>query len=321
MKKSLVLALVVVFVLGLASTAFASDVTLKGDTRIRYVDNDGDGAFAQRVRLHLNADVNDDISFTASYRIANHTGFGVREDRKDDLGGDDPYLYDAYVTHKNFLGGTAKLGRQSYVVGQMGYFLDSTGGFDGIDYAFGSDEVTVHLAGFDAGKLYGGTDADAKSDIMIAKIDAKVGENLGLKAFYIDPRSIDYTVVGVGFAYALNDDWKLSGDYVMEDWTNAAKDIKDPKDLHVRLAYKGLKASEVGSWGAHVEYIDWEGEEMVNGEYGGMIGSVRETETIAVQFGYTVAENVTFEAAYANKDPKAGGDKYDYTRAQLNYMF
>lgn len=168
-----------------------SGVKFSGDARVRWIDADradGKTNFQERVRMYMNGKINEETDFTVKWMWADHTTFG-----NSDKG--TVNMYEAYASHKGLLGeGTvAKLGRMSQVVGMMGYYLDSTGNFDGIEVVVPADNLTftgvfADKAKYDyvAGNFQSGTNPKQATDknVTIGKIDWKAADDVMVKAFY-----------------------------------------------------------------------------------------------------------------------------------------
>lgn len=293
-----------------------SSVKISGDTRIRWIDADaadGDTNFQQRVRLFINGEINDSTSFTAKYTLANHDSFGTYD-------GNDNLLYEAYVTHKGFLGGSElKLGRMSQKVGQMGYYLDSTGNFDGGEIAAPIGKVNVSVAFGDAGKGFANQFADADFGLTVVKASTNFGSKVDGNAWYLDGAGEfdGYKAYGVGGAWAFSDDWKLLGDYTRID-----VDGDKTNNGHIRLQYKGAIAAVPHSWGAFVEYVKFNGSAL---ETGTMAGISDHAKGLSLGYQNAFMKNMVFEAMYSpdikasNAPKKTSGE--DYLRLQVNYMF
>ena len=314
-----------------------SGVKFTGDARIRWIDADkstGDTDFGQRVRMYFTAPVNEKTTFNGKmvYTNAGHTNFG--DDDKEF------YLYEANAVHKNFLKSdiTLKFGRMSQEVGTMGYFLSSTGAFDGVEAVIPAGQLTFTAVFADAGRLgktassvetpahNGGTKIKGSeywglngtdSNIAIGKIDYKASKDLAFKGWYLETASTDKNAWGVGLNYAIDKNWNVLADYIREDHVFDTFD-----DLHVRLAYKGANRNVAGSWGAFAEYVKWEGTQLESAAATGIGANVKQ---YTVSYSNALAKNVVFEGFYSfdRKDAISGADlaAEDYTRFQINYFF
>jgi hypothetical protein len=305
-----------------------SKIKWTGDTRLRWVDEDkadDSSDFGQRVRLYFTADVNEDVTFVGKYLYSDTTKFGNNDDKAR--------LYEAHVTHKGLLGGGSAitLGRMSQKVGVLGYFLDSTGNFDGAQVVIPSGKFTFTGVFADMGKYFSagtsykldGTDILpvnnqlTDKNVSIGKIDYKASDDFALSGWYLGTGSVDYDVYGIGFNYGFAKNWRLISEYV-----NIDDSIEETDNYQVRLQYKGVNAAVPGSFGAFVEYVKYEGAALDTGSNAGITNNEK---GISIGYQAAVLKNVTFEAFFSpdikavNGDKNGAGEKY--TRAQLNYLF
>lgn len=305
-----------------------SGIKFTGDARLRWIDADaanGNTNFQQRVRMYFTAPVSDNITFNGKMVFTNsgHSTFGEDEDGS-------LYLYEANAVHKNFLKSdiTLKLGRMSQEVGTMGYFLSSTGGFEGVEAVIPSGALNFTAVFADGGKMTrtaGASGANAAlwglngtdSNVAIGKVDYKASKNLDFKGWYMETASTDKNAWGLGLNYGIDKNWRLLADYVREDHVVTTLD-----DLHVRLAYKGANRNVPGSWGVFAEYVDWEGSQLETAAATGIGNNVKQ---YTVAYSNALAKNVLFEGFYSfdRKNAQTGADlaAEDYTRFQINYFF
>jgi hypothetical protein len=287
-----------------------------GDYRMRWVDADkvdGDTSTQHRLRIAANAQVNENTSVYMRVMAFDHTDLGKWASGD----GKDMDIVDINATIKNFAGiGDLTLGRYSHKLGTIGYFLDSTGKFDGAKLAIPMGDVKLTAAFADADLEFG---TGTSTEITTAQADWAASKNLTLSAYYGNVASTDSDLLGFGAKYAFAKDWTLAGDFMtLED---SKWDGKDADNLHVRLSYKGANKSVVGSWGAWVEYADFESEAL---DTGASINSVDFKEFYGIGVSNTLAKNVVFNAYYYDFDKIAGvkpASGKDYTRAEVNFYF
>lgn len=303
----------------------------KGDYRLRWVDNDktsGDTNTQHRLRLTATAKVNDDVTANLRVMAFNHKDLGAWQDKT----GEDMDLVDANVVWKGLLGSDSMtFGRFSQFMGQMGYYLDSTGKVDGAKGTWSVGDkmkVSAGFADFGIVNNYGTAAASPLGSIGTgtemgwAELQYKFSPKLKASATYGQAASTDYKILGGGATYAFDKNWVLAGDYTKI--TDVAD--KDTDNYHVRLAYKGAKAAEVGSWGALVEYVSFEGSPL---EAGGITVMGADREFWSLQYGTALAKNVVLNAVYAFDIKKASdGKKYNsatqgdtFTRLEVNFLF
>lgn len=325
-----------------------------GDYRMRWVDQDaanGGSDTQHRLRLAANAQVNENISVYMRIMAFDHTDLG----RYADTQGNDMDIRDINATIKNFAGfSDLTVGRFSHKLGTIGYYLDSTGRFDGAKMVVPMGDLKLTAAFADADIEYkqstGATPAipddpstteedeneyqpakEAKktsTEVTTAQLDWAATKDLTLSAYYLSHAGKAITgfgkdIVGFGAKYAFDNDWNLAADFMTVDKGNihTGKAGKDADNLHVRVSYKAAKASEVGSWGAWVEYADFESAAL---DTGASINAVDGKEFFGLGASTTLAKNVVFNAFYYDFD-KVKGEKpksgKSYTRAEVNFLF
>lgn len=322
-----------------------------GDYRMRWVDQDDpkgtdDGSDTQhRLRIAANAKVNENTDIYMRVMAFNHTDFG--QWAKGD--GNDMDVVDINATVKNFLGfSDLTVGRFSHKIGTTGYYLDSTGRFDGakIVVPMGDFKLTGAFADYDlyykqsvADKAYTEPDESEKTstEIATAQLDWAASKKLTVSAFMLQHAGDDITssvsaagkytlgfggdMYGFGAQYVFDKDWALAGEWMTVDKANVREGNlnKDADNMHVRLSYKGANKNVAGSWGAFVEYADFESRALDNAP---SINTLDGKELIGIGFSNTLAKNVVFNAYYFDYDDSYAGDKSDkYTRAEVNFYF
>jgi hypothetical protein len=328
-----------------------SAVKWTGDYRMRWVDADkanDDTSTQHRLRIAANAKVNENTDFYFRVMAFDHTDLGKWASGD----GKDMDIVDANATIKNFLGfSDLTVGRFSHKIGTTGYYLDSTGKFDGAKMVIpmGDLKLTAAFAEADleykestaakaaipddpstpANEYKAATAAELTStEVATAQLDWAASKNLTLSAFYLDHAgdalaTYGEDLLGFGAKYAFNKDWTLAGEFMTVDKGNihVGKVGKDADNMHVRLSYKGANKTEVGSWGAYVEYADFESALL---DTAASVDSLNGKEFYAIGVSNTLAKNVVFNAYYFDYD-KINGVKpttgKDYTRAEVNFYF
>lgn len=301
-------------------------VKVTGDARVRWIGEGDEGTWAERFRINMNAQVNENTSFYGRIIALNHNEMGkgplsvVTKKNADGAlteatlsgGGENLFVSDAAFTTKNpfGLGVDATVGRFSQKFGQTGYWMDSTGRIDGAKVSFGKVlKVTAGFANFDANT--------AMTDAVFAEATYPVNKNVTISGMYVKETGDDnFDVYGAGLKAKLNKDFVLLG-----DWGKNTAVAGDPTYYVARLAYKGADKNVPQSWGAHIEYRKFE-PGVYAGETGAMI-PVDDTKGFAAQVSVTLSKNIVFDAMYAWDDEKVstGAKKDDYTRLQINYLF
>lgn len=227
----------------------ADNVKITGQIRASYRDNDGDGNGNDgrlRTRLFVNGAINEDWTYTG--RFENNQYF--TNDEAGDNGDDEVKLNWAYVSGQ--LGGVkVTAGRQDFKL-HTGNVVDAT--FDGISASYGKD---VKLSGYVAKAADSGSwdnlGALEDGDRMYAvDLSAKLGVVDSYVTYYKADTYNDNEIWNVGVAVPVVKDLKLSAEYMHGD----ALADGDDNGYVVGLAYKGAKASKVGSWGIYANYFD-----------------------------------------------------------------
>ena len=237
----------------------ADNVKITGQIRMSYRDtdvdkHDGNGLSQGRLRtrLMLNGQINEDWSYTGRFENNQYLD--------DAEATDDVKLNWAYVTGR--VGGVkVEAGRQDFTnVG--GTVIDTRG--DGIKLAYGSD-VKVYgwaLKGSDdLAEVAADPDKEIKfvegltSDdrVYVAGVAAKMGVVDAAVNYYKVDTQYDQDVYEVAAGWEFMDDLTLKGAWYNGDVSDSDG---DSNGWMVGLNYAGAKASEVGSWGVYVNYMD-----------------------------------------------------------------
>ena len=225
----------------------SDNVKITGQIRAHYKDvKDGSHSGQLRTRLFVNGTINEDWTYTG--RLENRQTFtgdtwsSVEED-------DEVRLNWAYVTGK--VGGVkVSAGRQDFKL-HTGNVVDAT--FDGISASYGKDvKLTGYVAkAVDSGSWDNGGMEDG--DRMYAvDLSAKLGVVDSYVTYYKADTLNDNEIWNIGVAVPVVEDLTLKADYMIGDDNNDG----DSNGYVVGLAYKGAKASKVGSWGLYANYFD-----------------------------------------------------------------
>ncbi|EGO62916.1 S-layer homology domain-containing protein [Acetonema longum] len=319
----------------------AASVSLSGDYRMRWSDEDvgGDTAMSHRVRLAVNAEVNENTDAYIRIMGFNHTNLGQWQTEQ----GSDMDITDANVTVKGFIGTDFTFGRFSHKLGIIGAYLDSTGGFDGVKTVIGGGNAKLTAAFADAnlftydstttpGNYRGGSSAE----VATVQADLVLTKQLSMAVYYLDWASAGVgivdplvgnpaeTVTGYAAQYAFNPNWNIAAEYQTQKKGSLITAGRDADDLSVKLSYKGAKANRPGSWGFYAEYFDWEGAALDS--YSVLNPSGREALGLGAEVA--LARNITLEASYYDikKDkgvstPTPAGDPNTFAMAQVNVFF
>ena len=227
----------------------ADNVKITGQIRASYRDVDGDSKSSEgrlRTRLFVNGAINEDWTYTGRFENSQYYDGDSEQGKKGD---DDVKLNWAYVTGK--VGGIAvTAGRQDFKL-HTGNVVDAT--FDGVSAAYGKN---VKLTGYvakaaDKGEWDNGALEDG--DRMYAvDLSAKLGDIDSYVTYYKADTLNDNEIWNVGVAVPVVKDLTLKAEYMHGDDQNDG----DSNGWVAGLAYKGAKASKVGSWGLYANYYD-----------------------------------------------------------------
>ncbi|HWR42301.1 S-layer homology domain-containing protein [Sporomusa sp.] len=305
-------------------------IAISGDARVRWIDDgSGNTKFAERFRINMNADINADTSFYGRIVALNHSEMGTYKTSND---ADRMNVADAAFTTKNFYGTTVTVGRFSQQMDPGGYWMNTTGGVDGIKVTAGNKlKVTAGFANF-------GPYSAMQKGITVADPITGVAEIKD--AFFVQgiyPVSKATTVGGWWFKEQTGDDSKfdvksvhvtakLSPDFTLA--TGYGKNYietnsKKPTFQQTRLTYGAVSPAKPGTWSLAAEFRKFE-PGVNNSIYTtSMVGSVSDAKGWAVIGSTAVAKNTTFTAFYGFNAQKVStnADIANYTRCQIDYLF
>lgn len=305
-----------------------SKIKFTGDARLRWVDDQikNDSVFAQRFRLNLKADVNENTSFYGRFIGLSHNELGSSSK-------DDAFVADASLTTKDVFntGLTSTVGRFSQYLGSTGLLADTTGGVDGIKLSAGNVfKVTAGFADFSdrAGHEFG-----TEKEVAFAEAKYDLSKATSVTATYFTQTGSydEYDVFGGGFASKLSKNFAVSGDY----YKNSADANDGQKAWIAKINYKGAKAANPQSWGLGVDYrkaelgaiptglstssVPLAVQQKVDGSWEDAAGIKGWT----LSADYTLAKNVVLQAyqTFDTKSIDSSLDADDYTRVQVNFFF
>lgn len=309
-------------------------VKLSGNLRIRWIDKHDGSAhkpFQERLRLNVNANINDDTSFYGRFEAMNNNDFGSTGNE------DHTRIIDAALTSKNVFGtgANATYGRFSQGLQTLGYFVDTDGMVDGIKIIAGNKvKVTAGYADFGPMLAYDdgqGTPTTGSANAYFAEASYNTSKATNIKATLfkgVSKEEIfdgldninDLDVKGLSFSTDAGKDLVLAADY----FKNYAFDHNNVGSV-TRLAYKGAKKSVRGSWGTFIEYDKFQ-ENCGTDVFGGLSGaSIAIADIKAWTFGgdYTVGKNFVVQGwhQFAAKAASDNADKNDRTRIQAVFSF
>ncbi|HWR06318.1 S-layer homology domain-containing protein [Sporomusa sp.] len=308
----------------------ASGLVMSGDARLRWIDDgSGNTKFAERFRINMSAEVNADTSFYGRIVALNHNELGTYKTSTDN---DRLNVADAAFTTRNFYGTTVTVGRFSQQMDPGGYWMNTTGGVDGIKVTAGNKlKVTAGFANF------GPYSAMQKGNSIIDPVTgtAEIKDAFFTQAVY--PLSDTTTVGGWWFKEETGEDskfdvksihvtTKLSPDFTLA--TGYGKNYietngKKPTFQQTRLTYGAVSPAKAGSWSLAAEFRKFE-PGVNNSIYTtSMVGSVNDAKGWGIIGSMAVARNITFTTFYGfnAKKVSTNADIDNYTRCQIDYLF
>ena len=301
----------------------ADAVKITGQVRYRYMDSDdADTKNELRTRLWINGQVNDDWSYTAM--IQNTQNF--RDDAADES---DVNFQRAYLTGK--LGGLdVTAGRYNAYFGD-GYVYDTRADAIEASYGLGGVKVTGFVGkGTDAG--YGGYPTifdDAKTMGNYAGFEAST-EALGLNlmAGYANFKDMGAADSGIDNAIWWAQASKSFGDvtvaatYLKGDASgNVDYEALDDDGYAFKVAYKGAKAAEVGSWGVLAQYWNQGGQTYVAHTTDANIFGHDGFKGYGLQATYTLAKNIVLDVAWYDTESKLTKAEDERLYADVYFTF
>ena len=307
----------------------ADNVKITGEVRYHYADSDAvdmadlytgktkDGNENKlRSRIWITGQVNEDWKYTGM--IENTQDF-------DNNSEDNTTKFQrAYVNGK--LGGLAvQAGRYNNKIAE-GNVYDTR--FDGVQVAYGKD---VKLTAGYGKATPSGKARIADAEVFYGELSGKVGA-LALAATYSDWKDIntgdgvdtgvDADVWTFGANYAFDKNFKLGAMYLLGDEVEGT-DIDDDGYV-VTAAYKGAKASQVGSWGLVAKYYDQGATTYADHTMNGLADQMAGFKGYSVAANYTFAKNIVGQVEYYDLEEKedVGRDKDAQTLwAQVVFTF
>ena len=325
--------------------AKADNVKITGEVRYHYTDtNDDFNGYktALRTRLYVNGQINEDWTYIGM--LENN------QNLKNDAGDEKVSFQRAYVNGK--LGGLdIQAGRYSKALGE-GNVYDNR--FDGIQASYGKDVKLT--AGY--GKATPSSVSETKQsynffdkfDLVVDKINdsdevyyAELTGNVGalnLTAGYYDFNEVttdvnivkgnkvvdseslkdDLSVWALSANYAFDKNFKLGAIYLMGE-DELAKTEVDDDGYVVTAAYKGAKASEVGSWGLVAKYYDQGATTYVHHTMNGVANDMFGFEGYSVAANYAFAKNIVGQVEYYDLEEKEGNREAQTLWSQLVFSF
>ncbi len=300
----------------------ADAVKIAGQVRYRYkaTDSTDDDKSELRTRLWLNGQINEDWTYTAMLQSTEELSGNGKEEDVD--------FQRAYLTGK--LGGLdVTAGRYNAYFGD-GYVYDTRADAIEASYGLGAVKVTG-FTGKATDGTYGAFGDAAEGDTMgnYAGFEAST-EALGLNlmAGYANFKDMDATNSKIDNAIWWAQAAKTMGDvtlkatYIKGDAEGEAKYVATDDDGYAfQLVYKGVKASEPGSWGLIANYWNQGGQTHVAHTTDAEIFGYEGFKGYGVSAQYALAKNIVLDVAYYDTESKTDGDKEELLYADVYFTF
>ena len=222
----------------------ADNVKITGQIRAHYQDLDkGAAASKLRTRLFVNGQINEDWSYTGrlqNEQVISHSNAGEDTDVK---------LNWAFVTGK--VGGMAVTAGRQNVKLNNGSVIDIE--MDAVKASYGKAVKVTGVAAKAVDKVHNiGLDQAEKDRFYAVDVATKLGAVDAFATYYkVDDK--DQEIYDIGAAMTVAKDLKLKAEYLRGDFENSKL---DNNGYVIGLAYKGAKASAVGSYGLWATYYD-----------------------------------------------------------------
>ncbi|MBR6637148.1 MAG: S-layer homology domain-containing protein, partial [Phascolarctobacterium sp.] len=299
----------------------ADAVKITGQVRYRYMNSDDKADDNQlRTRLWINGQVNDDWSYTA---MLQHTD--VYDDADDEESNIN--FQRAYVQGK--LGGLdVTAGRYNAYFGD-GYVYDTRADAIEASYGLGAVKVTGFVGkGTDAG--YGpfgsqagnfmGNYAGFEATTEVAGLNVMAGY-ANFKDLAVNNSGIDNGIWWAQVAKTMGD-VSLKATYLKGDASgNAQYEALDDDGYAFAVAYKGAKASEVGSWGLLAQYWNQGGQTYIAHTTDAAIFDHEGFKGYGLQATYTLAKNIVLDVAWYDTESKSSNDEDQRLYADVYFTF
>ena len=305
----------------------SDNVKITGQIRYEYAGRDGDlkktkGSIAQnrlRTRLFVNGQINEDWTYTA--RIQND------QKLKDDVGNEDTWLNQAYVTGK--LGGMKVIAGKADQYLAEGNLYDDTAELVGMTY--GKDvKINAYYGkptdyGYD--KFYGANLTGKIGRLTLAAGYDKFEDALaGSKWFSTPSASVgkDNAVWNAGANYNFGD-FILGAMYLHSDvGSEELKTGADTDGFVISASYKGAKASQQGSWGLWGKYYDqgagtFVAHTMKSADWSDFMNEGFKGYGVGVT--YTLAKNMVYNLDYYDLEGKVSSQNSQVLWNRLQITF
>lgn len=317
----------------------SSTIKVSGEARLRYenfnhdaenADLSGSNSFKLRTRVNLDGSINDQWTYYGRLQSENNL-------RGED--GDDSVSMDNAYIKGSLLGTTATVGRFDYFLNN-GLMIDST--LNGVNLEVGNTLKANLFYGKENNKDVWGADADtATNHLEVAGIglNYEASKATTLTGGYYKFKNKDNDTLNneqyfgtgatdnarkvweAGFNTKFSSNWALNTSYGQSDADTA------DKAYYAELAYKGAEQSEVGSYGAWVNYRHLEANAAPKTTFDGPYAFNSQAyggKGYEVGVSYTPVLNTVLTVKYADLKPTTDNtstSKTKYYQAQAEFFF
>ena len=305
----------------------ADNVKITGQIRASYRDTKGDSKNGHdgylRTRLFVNGQVNEDWAYTGRIEARNYYASESSSWDQDEVN-----LNWAYVTGR--VGGVkVEAGRQDFTFADV---VDNRG--DGVKLSYGNDVKVygwVWKASNDnwvTGSNLGLTNIDDGDRVYVAGVGAKLGVVGADVRYYNTDNARENEIWELALKGEIAKDLTLKGTYFYGDSDVDGFD-GDNSGYLVGLAYRGVKASQPGSWGLYANYSDrplatYLDPTLFSGGYGEypldvVAGDGYEGYDIGANV--TLAKNIVAGVKYADMESREGNTDAQVLWSEVVFTF
>ncbi len=326
--------------------ANASSVKITGDVRFRFInlhDSTKANDFYERIRLNMNAKINEDTSFYGRIMtgyLNQGTGTlvtGPTVNTPDGNPNKSSYLIlgNAQMTTKNIFntGATFILGRQSWQgIGPTGYVVSApTGMLDAAQIAFKVDRADLSVGYGDfSPAMKNSPNALVINKALFANLKYPTSKATSLYVSYLNQKSAGEIAGASNVKFTLSDFGIVTK--VTQNLTLTAETFRNtavattPKGYLARLTYKDFNPAVKGSWTAFAEYYKTDANLAPNYSDFNTTNNVsfgNDKKAWDIQASFAVAKNIQLDAiqTFNTKVTSTGASAPNYSRVNITYYF
>lgn len=303
-------------------------VAFSGDARLRYVNVSGT-KFAERFRLNMNTNINEDVTLFGRFVLMNHTIAGTYKTAND---ADRFNVADAAFNVKNFYGTDLTVGRFSQMFDTYGYWMNTTGGVDGFKLTAGNKvKVTAGFANFapyaamQLGETVEDKTASSKEihNAFFVQSSYSTSKATTVGFWWLkeqDNANRNFDVKSVNVVSKLSSKVTVGADYGRNSIKTGGE---NPDFSHFRVTYGTINPAKPGTWNMAVDYRNFEKGANSSIYTTSMVGSVADAKGWALIGSNVLQKNITLSGFYGFKTTKVstGAPLDNYVRMQLDILF